>query len=692
MEFATYRQLLSQVSVGKRLPQAQYLHRSALPAVSSALAVFVDALLIRYDLADAEFNVLKLFRRDFRISLLWYPGFFEEPYPTLLVSTNIDLVRESVRTVNYHGAGNPQILHRKELLLSPDHPEVPRFAALTAQAEALGLHMQTSRIGFLNYWQALIRRKGYTLEGERFVPLAAGAADAEPSAPSAQEGRKVQRHRTALSRYVLSAPMQSLARHGYLDGRYSLFDYGCGKGDDVRELQAHGVQAQGWDPAFAATATKSVADIVNLGYVINVIEDQAARRVALEEAYQLARKVLVVAAMLGGESVVQKHQRYGDGVLTLRGTFQKYYLQQELRHYIERTLAAPAVAVGPGLFYVFKDPLEEQTFLAERQRNRVEWQMRSPRQPPQVLEHGARQSDPVRQALLEDYWRRCLELGRLPAVEEYERVEELRHRFGSVKRASEAALAEFDAALLAEARQARTTDLLVYFAMNLFGRRKPYSQMPQSLQRDVTLLFDNITSALQQAKELLFSVGNLAVIEEAAVQAAGQGKGYLDDAHHSLHVHSSLVNQLPSVLRVYVGCAAQLYGDVETADVVKVHIRSGKLSLLIYDDFEKKPIPRLVERIKIKLRTQDIDFFDYVEPYEPPPLYWKSRWLPPEHPIYNKQWRFEERLSKLGIVRNDFEPGWSELEAELAQRGLKLQGFQLRKARGRQVRRSPGTF
>ena len=32
--------------------------------------------------------------------------------------------------------------------------------------------------------------------------------------------------------------MQILARHDYLNGDQSILDYGCGKGDDIRELEA----------------------------------------------------------------------------------------------------------------------------------------------------------------------------------------------------------------------------------------------------------------------------------------------------------------------------------------------------------------------------------------------------------------------------------------------------------------------
>ena len=46
---------------------------------------------------------------------------------------------------------------------------------------------------------------------------------------------------------------------------------------------------------------------------------------------------------------------------------------------------------------------------------------------------------------------------------------------------------------------------------------------------------------------------------------------------------------------------------------------------------KKDPVfqkPLLKERIKIKLRDQHIDFFDYYPPYEPPPLEDKQAFIP----------------------------------------------------------------
>lgn len=78
--------------------------------------------------------------------------------------------------------------------------------------------------------------------------------------------------------------MQALSRHGLVRQGITFFDYGCGRGDDVRGLIANGIDATGWDPHFAGDADKRVADLVNIGFVINVIEDIDERVEALRGA------------------------------------------------------------------------------------------------------------------------------------------------------------------------------------------------------------------------------------------------------------------------------------------------------------------------------------------------------------------------------------------------------------------------
>ena len=65
--------------------------------------------------------------------------------------------------------------------------------------------------------------------------------------------------------------------------------------------------------------------------------------------------------------------QYRDGIVTRRNTFQKFYDQQELQQYIEDALDSTAVPVALGVFYVFRDPAEQQDFLSARSRRAIDW-------------------------------------------------------------------------------------------------------------------------------------------------------------------------------------------------------------------------------------------------------------------------------------------------------------------------------
>jgi len=423
MDQDRFRSLVSELPVGKRLPGAIYLHRSALKEASSPVFGVVEAAAKEAGIGPRQWNVVKLSTRDQRISLLHYKNFFEAPFPELSRSHALDLSNGQARSTDYSRSDNPPILHRKELLLSPNHKRIPEYQKLTESAEAAGLFADSKKIGFRKQWNRLIRNKGLALVDGVFKP----AFDQEASAPS--EIGPIERHLTAIDRSRLSTPMQILAQHGYLDGRYSVLDYGCGKGDDVNELEAHGIDVIGWDPVYAKDVAPRPADLVNLGFVINVIEDPRERSEALLRAYKCARKLLVVSVMLGGESLSGRFAQCGDGVRTSRNTFQKYFTQQELRSYIEQVLGESPVAAKPGVFLLFRDKLEEQDFLLERQHVRREWRHLTAK-PPTVREYLIpKEKIDQNLPLFEDFWQTALDLGRVPANDEFDFSDQLRLTF-----------------------------------------------------------------------------------------------------------------------------------------------------------------------------------------------------------------------------------------------------------------------
>src|SRR5713226_810910 len=112
------------------------------------------------------------------------------------------------------------------------------------------------------------------------------------------KGAGIQRHKTAIRRGDFSRPVKCVLRDGLLGKEVTFFDYGCGRGEDLELLGTEGISCSGWDPAYRADAAREEADVVNLGYVINVIEDTGERAATLQKAWMLCRQVLVVSAQV----------------------------------------------------------------------------------------------------------------------------------------------------------------------------------------------------------------------------------------------------------------------------------------------------------------------------------------------------------------------------------------------------------
>ncbi|HIF5579776.1 TPA: DNA phosphorothioation-associated putative methyltransferase [Vibrio parahaemolyticus] len=673
MDFQSFKQLVKQIHIGKQLPDAVYLHRDAMSEIPPELRKFIPAVAQAVNLPDNQWNLIKLFKKEFRLSLLNYPTFYTDSYPALEQSLNVDLSKLSHKVTCYRSSENPPILHRKETMILPSSDHYELFTALTKEGVEAGLYENTRTIGFKQSWLNLIQKKGYRLVDGRILK------DEPDALNDAQQEPGIDRHKTAIVRHELSGPMKTLAKQGYLDGRFSIFDYGCGRGDDLRELEAHGLDALGWDPVFSPDNDKVSSDIVNLGFVLNVIEDQDERLEALLSAWELANKVLVVSVMLANDSYIAQFQPYKDGVITSRNTFQKYYAQSEFKGYLERSLQEDAIAVAPGIFYIFKDKLEEQRYLQSKYQRHHTWhQLTSPQ--PIESKDKAKLVISQNSTLFDDFWNVCLELGRVPANDEFNRSEEVRSLIGSHKKVFGLLQEMFDTKEFEKAEKRRKEDLLLYFTMGLFEKRKPYTQHPESLKRDIKALFTDYKTALNLAAELLFAIADTSLINTQCEKAHQQLPASLLNEGHSIILHRDYIDDLPLLLRVYVGAGLQMYGELdEEIDLVKIHITSGKLTLTAYDNFEHS-VPFLVERIKIKMAEQDIDFFDYVNEKRRPPLLNKHLYMPPEHENYKKQLSFDKRLATL----LDFEPTEeshmvrAEFEVLLEKHSKEIKGFTLR--------------
>jgi DNA phosphorothioation-associated putative methyltransferase len=270
------------------------------------------------------------------------------------------------------------------------------------------------------------------------------------------------------------------------------------------------------------------------------------------------------------------------------------------------------------------------------------------------------------------------DLGRLPEDDEFPGKSAVAEVFGSLKRAFALVLrvtgpAEWDAI-----RQRRTEDLLVYLALARFGKRPPIGQLPRPLQRDMRAFFGTYTKACRRADDLLFRAGNAAAIDEAC-QRSPVGKLLPDD----LYVHRNALDGLEPLLRIYEGCGRAYLGDVEGANVVEIHRRSGKLSYLVYPEFDDAPHPALLRSIRVNLRTRQIDGTDYAQSANPPVLHRKDSFLTADHSLHAKFARLTACKEKNGLLDNPSgigtREGWSR---RLAERGFSLKGRRLVRSTG----------
>jgi DNA phosphorothioation-associated putative methyltransferase len=473
----------------------------------------------------------------------------------------------------------------------------------------------------------------------------------------------IRRQKTAIRRTELSRPVRNAVDDGLLTPDRSFFDYGCGHGDDLRLLRRRGFEeVDGWDPAHNVSRPDASADVVNIGYVVNVIEDPQERRDALLSAWSLARDVLIVSARLTFERSTGIGQAFNDGVIYETGTFQKYFEQDELRRWIATELGQQPIAAAPGVFYAFRDPGRKAAFLATRSQRRL---------------HLRRTK--VSEAVFEKYREHFEEMltflsqrGRLPADDEHAAAQELRRLVGGPKRIRQVLGRVVGESQWQEVEIERSRDLLVYVALAAFSGRPPFSQLPRSIQLDTKAFFGTYKRATELADHLLFAAGSLALVNRACEESA---VGKLTPT--ALYVHLSAVHSLDPVLRVYEGCGRVLLGRVDDANVIKLHRSKPKVSYLEYPGFERVAHPALKRTIYVDLRSLTVDTISYEGRANPFILHRKELFLADSHPLKQKFAALSSKEEKVGLLAEPTigtREGW---ESVLQQSGYRLAGHQL---------------
>jgi hypothetical protein len=217
----------------------------------------------------------------------------------------------------------PPVLHRKETFVTPTIPTTIAFAGSPSRKKPWAFWTSPEALVPAGLGKASARSRP---RNSRSRPGLCHSNRGKIHSSEAQD----QRHRAAIARVTASKPVRLAVEAGLFPPDTTYFDYGCGHGADIEYIQRLGLTSSGWDPHYRLMCP-SPADVVNLGYVINVIEDTAERREALINAWNLAQKVLIVAAQVLIDDRTRGVIAYGDGIITRRNTFQKYYEQEELK-------------------------------------------------------------------------------------------------------------------------------------------------------------------------------------------------------------------------------------------------------------------------------------------------------------------------------------------------------------------------
>lgn len=142
---------------GKVVGRAAYFHQSALHLIDSA---HLEAIKKATELNqhNCDWNVVKFDKKnEQKLSFLDYQRFDEFEFPCLKLSYQIDLDELTFKS-RKHSNVNPPVLHRKELLIDPNHPNFKKFKDFTKTLENLGAFENITKLGTKLRWESELSR------------------------------------------------------------------------------------------------------------------------------------------------------------------------------------------------------------------------------------------------------------------------------------------------------------------------------------------------------------------------------------------------------------------------------------------------------------------------------------------------------------------------------------------------------
>lgn len=454
------------------------------------------------------------------------------------------------------------------------------------------------------------------------------------------------RERTAIRRTSCSRPIARALADGLISHATKVFDYGCGYGNDIQFLRSRGIEANGWDPYHHPQNKIEPADVVNLGYVLNVIENPVERQDTLQRAFSLAKNLLIVSVRV--ERALDDALAYSDGVVTKRGTFQKIYTSAELRSFVEHVLGIQPHFSTPSTVYVFKDRRAEVNYIATRAfTHRFEYR-----------------TDLIKlfslHPVAQNYIKMANQLGRLPMPEEFPLYDQLVQDFGTTQRVSRLTLRFIDQTAFLGSQAQRREDILTYLAMVKLRGLRPlaFSRLPLSLQQDIKTIWKTYRVALQESLRYLFLLGKSEVIDQICQQSP---VGKLLPSH--IYVHQSAEDDLPAMLRLLLFAAKQVVGEIPY-NVIKIARDGRAVSFLEYGEFDHDPHPSLLRSLRVYLPKASFSLRSYIDSPNPPILHRKETLVAKDYPYFEKFRSLTHQEEEAGLLSAPdigFRNTWNDL-------------------------------
>ena len=380
------------------------------------------------------------------------------------------------------------------------------------------------------------------------------------------------------------------------------------------------------------------ADVVNLGYVINVIADPRERLHTLRRAYDLARSVLILSAQVHNGAAT-RHVRaapFGDGLLTSRGTFQKLYKQKELRQLAEHSLGVKAFGVDLGIFYLFKShELETQYRLLQHERS-LETESRLEPSTHTTYCHRSLAQPQTRPAEMNDNGSLELSHG-----------DTYGHRGPYLSPTPRARVGQDSTAPISYSATDVTYDgqqqILAAAASILLAGSHPV-QLPTPFKP--LPLSPSCESLYEQAHALVAQLSVPGSVEREC-KTWGQGKLLAD----ALYFHVSLEPALPALLALILQAARNIGSRTNLASTYIKLARDGTaVSFALTEDFDRIDHPCLLQSTRVSLRDRRIVVRNYRTSSNPPILHRKDSLVGVGYPLYDQFRHLTEEEEAAGLL------------------------------------------